>query len=58
MSSPDFSTKNGTVAGTLLTLMVHISGTQLIETAVIAATGASVSFAVSYLLQLVFNKKR
>ncbi|WP_164466982.1 hypothetical protein [Chryseobacterium taklimakanense] len=57
MSSPDFSTKSGTVAGTLLTLLVNISGVQLAETAVIAATGAVVSFAVSYILQLFLKRK-
>ena len=57
MSSPDFSTKSGTVAGTLLTLLAHVSGVQLAETAVIAATGAVVSFAVSYILQLFLKRK-
>lgn len=57
MSSPDFSTKSGTVAGTLLTVMLHISTAQLLETVIIASIGATVSFSVSYLLQYVTKRK-
>ena len=57
MSSPDFSTRSGTITGTLLTILVNISGAQLLETTIVAATGACVSFMISYLLQVLFRRK-
>lgn len=57
MSNPDLSTRSGTIAGTLLTILINISGAQLLETAVIAGTGACISFLISYLLQLLFKRK-
>lgn len=45
------STRAGTTGGTLLVLLVQISGGELLKTAVLAAVGAAVSYLVSYLLK-------
>lgn len=51
--------KAGTLGGTCLVLLVHISSGELIKTALLAAVGAAVSFGVSFLLnRLVKRRKR
>ncbi len=45
------STRAGTIGGTLLVLLLRVESAELLETAVLAATGAAVSFAVSKGLQ-------
>jgi hypothetical protein len=42
-----YTTKAGTLGGTLLILLVKVNFSELVSTAVLAAVGASVSFAVS-----------
>jgi hypothetical protein len=39
----DASTKAGTIGGTLLVLLLHISSEELVKTALLAALGAVVS---------------
>jgi drug/metabolite transporter (DMT)-like permease len=47
----------GTIGGTLLVVIVQITGGELVKTAVMAAVGAAVSFAVSWVLQRVVKRK-
>jgi mannitol-specific phosphotransferase system IIBC component len=47
----DNTTKAGTAAGTMLTILVNISSADLLKTAVLAAIGAAVSFVVTLLLK-------
>jgi mannitol-specific phosphotransferase system IIBC component len=47
----DNTTKAGTAAGTLLSIFGNINSQDLIKTAVLAAVGALVSFAVTLLLK-------
>jgi hypothetical protein len=51
-------TKAGTVGGTFLVLLLHITSGELIKTAVLAAVGAAVSFGVSLLLKWIVKKVR
>lgn len=46
----------GTVSGTALTVLVNIGSSDIIKTAVLAALGAVVSFAVSVLLKWIVKK--
>jgi hypothetical protein len=55
---PDQATKAGTAGGLLLVLLMKLDGAALLETAVVAATGAAVSFGVSVLLKWVIRKMR
>ena len=48
----DKTTKAGTAGGTLLSIFANINSEDLIKTAVLAAVGAVVSFAVTLLLKL------
>jgi O-antigen/teichoic acid export membrane protein len=43
----DSNTRSSTAGGTLLVLILQINGAQLLDTALTAATGAVVSFAVA-----------
>ena len=54
----DASTRAGTLGGTFLVLLLHISGEELIKTALLAAVGATVSFLVSLLLKQVVKRMR
>jgi mannitol-specific phosphotransferase system IIBC component len=54
----DVSTKAGTLGGTLFILLLHIASGEVLKTAVLAAVGASVSFAVSYLLNRIIKKRK
>jgi mannitol-specific phosphotransferase system IIBC component len=47
----DNTTKAGTAAGTLLSIFANINSEDLIKTALLAAVGAVVSFAVTLLLK-------
>jgi mannitol-specific phosphotransferase system IIBC component len=57
----DINTRTGTAGGTLLVLFMQISSTQLLNTAITAATGAVVSFIVAvtckYLLTLLTGNR-
>lgn len=46
----------GTVSGTALTVVVNISSSDMIKTAILATLGAVVSFSVSLLLKCVVKK--
>lgn len=54
----DASTRAGTIGGTFLVLLLHISGDELIKTALLAAVGAAVSFVVSLVLKYVLKRMR
>lgn len=47
----DTVTKRGTISGTLLTIVATINQEDIFKTAILAAIGAVVSFAVSLLLK-------
>ncbi|MCU7550420.1 hypothetical protein OCK74_14965 [Chitinophagaceae bacterium LB-8] len=47
----DNTTKAGTTAGTMLTILVNISSEDLLKTVVLAAVGAAVSFVVTLILK-------
>ncbi len=49
----DPTTRVSMVASTVLTIFVNISSADLVKTAVLAAVGAAVSFAVSQVLKAV-----
>jgi hypothetical protein len=51
-------TRAGTIGGTLLSIFLQISGAEVLKTAVMAATGALVSFLVSLALQRALRRKR
>ncbi|MFN8248897.1 MAG: hypothetical protein U0T68_08115 [Ferruginibacter sp.] len=51
-----FETKLSTAGGTLVVLLYSISGTQLLTTAIIAATGSLASFLVSVFCKWVFER--
>lgn len=52
----DKTTKAGTASGTLLSIFANINSEDLIKTAVLAAVGAVVSFAVTLLLKLLAKR--
>jgi len=52
----DKTTKAGTAGGTLLSIFANINSEDLIKTAVLAAVGAVVSFAVTLLLKLLVKR--
>jgi hypothetical protein len=54
----DVPTKAGTIGGTFLILLLHITSEEVLKTAVLAALGAMVSFGVSFLLNKLFKRKR
>ncbi len=54
----DNTTKAGTAAGTLLSIFANINREDLIKTAVLAAVGAVVSFAVTLLLKLLAKRMK
>ena len=51
-------TRTGTIGGTLLVLIYSLKPAQILETAVLAAIGAVVSFAVSVGLKAAFRKRK
>lgn len=60
MDGPIFTgpARTGTIGGFILVLLVNIPAAELIKTAVMAATGAAVSFFVSVLLNHWLNRRR
>jgi hypothetical protein len=54
----NFFTKAGTAGGTLMVIFLNISSEDLIETVILAATAAAVSFLVSYGLKLLLKKRK
>ncbi len=52
----DKTTKAGTAGGTLLSIFANINSEDLIKTAMLAAVGAVVSFAVTLLLKLLAKR--
>jgi hypothetical protein len=51
------SARHGTAGGLLLVLLSNITGTELLKTVILAATGAAVSFIISFGLKLLFERK-
>jgi len=57
MNSPsDGSTRTGTLGGTVLVILLQLDMAQLLETIVLAAVGAAVSFMVSILMKWLVQK--
>jgi multisubunit Na+/H+ antiporter MnhB subunit len=56
--NPDMATRAGTIGGTLLVLLLHITSEEVLKTAVLAALGAVVSFFVSYVLNRIIKRRR
>ncbi len=54
----DTDTLSGTAGGTLLVLLYSLSPSELLNTVVIAATGALVSFIVSLFCKFIWRKIR
>ena len=52
----DNTTKAGTAGGTLLTIMANINQADLLKTAILAALGAIVSFAVTIILKFLIKR--
>jgi hypothetical protein len=52
------STKAGTLGGTLLGVIFHIPGEDLVTTSVLATVGAVVSYTVSFILKEVVTRVR
>ncbi len=48
--------KAGTVGGTLLVLLLQLSATELLKTAILAGIGAAVSFLVSVSLKYIISR--
>lgn len=57
-SNVNAPTKAGTIGGTLLVLLLRISSEEVLKTAVLAAVGAVVSFAVSLFLNRFIKKRK
>ena len=55
---PDNAMKAGTAGGMLLALLMKLDAASLLETAVVAAVGAVISFGVSVLLKWALRKIR
>lgn len=49
-------TKAGTLGGTIIMLLLRVSGNELLQTAVYSAVGAAVSFAVSVGIRWLLRK--
>ena len=49
--------KAGTVGGTALCLLLQVQPSELLKSVVLAATGAAVSFLVSFALQRALKKR-
>lgn len=54
----DNNTKAGTASGTLLTILFNITSEDLLKTAILAAVGAVVSFAITMFLKLLFKRSK
>ena len=51
-------TRTGTVCGTLLVILSSIQFADIVQTSILAAIGAAVSFVVTVLLKRVFRKRK
>lgn len=54
----DFSLRIGTASGTLLSVAPNLLSADIARTIILAAVGATVSFIVSYVLNLIFRRKK
>lgn len=54
----DNNTKAGTASGTLLTILFNITSEDILKTAILAAVGAVVSFAVTMFLKLLLKRSK
>ena len=52
----DNGTKAGTAGGTILTILFYIQSADILKTAILAAVGALVSFAVTLFLKFIINR--
>ena len=52
----DNGTKAGTAGGTILTILFNIQTADILKTAMLAAVGAMVSFAVTLFLKSIINR--
>jgi hypothetical protein len=52
------STKAGTIGGTFLVLLLHITSEEILKTALLAAMGAVVSFGVSFLMNKIVKRRK
>jgi hypothetical protein len=57
-ANADASTRAGTIGGTFLIVLLHITSEELMKTALLAAVGALVSFSVSFLLNKLVKKRK
>jgi hypothetical protein len=57
-ANADTSTKAGTIGGTLLVLLLHITSEEILKTALLAAVGAVVSFGVSFLMNKIVKRRK
>lgn len=55
---PNACTRAGTLGGTFLVLLLHITSEELLKTALLAAVGAAVSFGVSFVLNRVVRRRK
>ena len=58
MSDLNASRKNGIAGGVLISILGNVGIADLLQSAVLAATGTLVSFAVSYALRWFFRRPR
>ncbi|RYZ50187.1 MAG: hypothetical protein EOO14_19685 [Chitinophagaceae bacterium] len=58
MEQTQLPARTGTACGTLLNVVLQISGSEMMKTVVVTATGAAVSFLVSFLLQLLLKRRK
>jgi hypothetical protein len=54
----DGASRRGMASGTLLTVLANIQSEDILRTAVLASIGAAVSFMMTHLLKLLFQRKR
>ena len=52
----DNTTKAGTISGTMLTVLANIYPEDLLQTAMLAAIGATVSFSITILLKAISKR--
>jgi hypothetical protein len=56
--APETSVKAGSAGGTLLVVLLNLSGEKVLETVVLAGVGAIVSFGVSHGLQKLVKRQK
>jgi hypothetical protein len=52
----DGNIKSGTIGGTAVVLLLQLTGSEVMKTALLAAVGAAVSFLVSLLMKWLLRK--